>query len=117
MPMDMRCTKYECRIEIFKGESHPPYNSCPGCSQTCSPSYYGIPTPPPVATPVYVPAAPTKEMIEEAVKEDVIQVLSTLRDTLTLRAKDAKATGQSEYARGFFHSRNLLDMEMSSYGT
>lgn len=117
MPMDLRCTKYDCRIEVFKGETYVPFNTCPGCSQTCSPSYYSTPTPAPIATPVYVPSPPTPAMIEEAVNEDVTQVLNNLRDTLELRAHKAKADGDPDYARGFFHSRNVVDVEIAKYGT
>ena len=115
MAMDMRCPKFECRIELFKGETYAPYNSCPGCMTSSTPGYFGPPAPP-VATPVYVPSAPTPAMIEEAVKEDVSQILTTIRNTLELRAYDAKNDGESEYARGFFHSRNIIDMEIAKYG-
>lgn len=117
MPTDLRCPKYECRIEVFKGETYAPFNSCPACLSLSSPTYYAAPIPAPVATPVYVPSPPTAEMIEEAVKEDVTQILTSIRETFSTRAYAAKENLDPDYARGFFHARNVVDMEMGKYGT
>ena len=103
MAIDYICNNTMCRIRAFVGDYAMPLNSCPGCAMAGTPGAYyssssSVPTYVPPPTPVYTPPLPPPPKgLEEAVRDDLTQVLGELVEdineqlALPLNSERAKA--------------------------